>query len=128
LYIIIKYWKKYKNTKTKRIVYLYIKEFNWSLSHLWISLYAPPLKINNGSFSAIYIYIYIYIAEKEPLLIFSGGAYSEIQRWERLQLNSFMYRYTIRFVFVFLYFFQYLIIIYKKINFYFVIVVVIMIK
>ncbi|ORX42833.1 WD40 repeat-like protein [Piromyces finnis] len=29
--------------------------------------------------------------EKEPLLIFSGGAYSEIQRWERLQLNSFMY-------------------------------------
>jgi len=29
--------------------------------------------------------------EKDPLLIYSGGASSEIRRWERLQLNSFMY-------------------------------------
>ncbi|KAG4091430.1 WD40 repeat-like protein [Neocallimastix lanati (nom. inval.)] len=29
--------------------------------------------------------------EKDPLLIYSGGASSEIQRWERLQLNTFMY-------------------------------------
>ena len=37
--------------------------------------------------------VFILLAKKVPILIFTGTSRGEMIKWERLQLNPFMYRY-----------------------------------